>query len=160
MAKQSNATAEWKNMTVDPTTHGTNRARATADRTTHDGKTKQTRPQRRPLKSQSRSKTVANRPRNRRSKHVQSPTLPPHARPQPQTQSKKRFCLQKPCLQTAGDQTRGQTKVAKQTKMPREMRIEPQNQIRSQKFMQKSGFCYRKRKKHRRSNLIHNRTPG
>lgn len=95
MAKQSNATAEWKNMTVDPTTHGTNRARATADRTTHDGKTKQTRPQRRPLKSQSRSKTVANRPRNRRSKHVQSPTLPPHARPQPQTQSKKRFCLQK-----------------------------------------------------------------
>lgn len=74
-----------KNMTVDPTTHGTNRARATADRTTHDGKTKQTRPQRRPLKSQSRSKTVANRPRNRRSKHAQSPTLPPHATAGPNT---------------------------------------------------------------------------
>ena len=71
--------------TVDPTTHGTNRARATADRTTHDGKTKQTRPQRRPLKSQSRSKTVANRPRNRRSKHAQSPTLPPHATAAPNT---------------------------------------------------------------------------
>lgn len=74
-----------KNMTVDPTTHGTNRARATADRTTHDGKTKQTRPQHRPLKSQSRSKTVANRPRNRRSKHAQSPTLPPHATAAPNT---------------------------------------------------------------------------
>ena len=85
MAKQSNATAEWKNMTVDPTTHGTNRARATSDRTTHDGKTKQTRSQRRPPKSQSRSKTVANRPRNRRSKHAQSPTLPPHATAAPNT---------------------------------------------------------------------------
>ena len=85
IAKQSNATAKWKNMTVDPTTHGTNRARTTSDRTTHDGKTKQTRSQRRPPKSQSRSKTVANRPRNRRSKHAQSPTLPPHATAAPNT---------------------------------------------------------------------------
>lgn len=82
---QTSATAERKNTIVDPTAHGTNRARATADRTTHDGKTKQTRPQHRPLKSQSRSKTVANRPRNRRSKHTQSQTLPPHATAAPNT---------------------------------------------------------------------------
>lgn len=81
-------------------------------------------------------------------------------RPPAQTQSKKRICLQKPCLQTAGDQTRGQTKVAKQTRMSCEMRIEPQNQTKPQKYMPKFAFYNRKRINHRRSNLIHNRTPG
>lgn len=89
--------------TVDPTAHGSTSARKAADLTTHEHKTKQVQSQCRPLKSQSRSKTVANRPRNRRSKHAQSPTLPPHA-PQPKHKVKKRFCLQK-TMPTDGGQS-------------------------------------------------------